>query len=104
LVDLFRKKWQPKEDTPVTDDSAVNFKRPEELLTQLLREGAREWLSKAVEAELYSFLKTYEDHQVDGKAAIIRNGYLPARTIQTGLAMLMLKHPRVVIVVVKGLT
>ncbi len=88
LVDLFRKKWQPKEDTPVTDDSAVNFKRPEELidpLTQLLREGARELLSKAVEAELLSFLKAYEDHQVDGKAAIIRNGYLPTRTIQTGL-------------------
>jgi len=23
LVDLFRKKWQPKEDTPVTDDAVV---------------------------------------------------------------------------------
>ncbi len=81
----------------MTDDSVVNFKRPEELvdpLTQLLREGAREFLAKAVEAELHSFLTTDQDHQVDGKAAIIRNGYLPERTIQTGLADVDVKIPK----------
>lgn len=45
------------------------------------------WLiTKAVEAELSTFLEQYADKiLVDGRRAIVRNGYLPERTEQTGI-------------------
>lgn len=41
-------------------------------LTELLREGARQLLQKAVEAELASFLATFEGRLLDdGRAAVV---------------------------------
>lgn len=65
-------------------------------LTDVLREGARRMLMEAVEAEVQEFLtrhaplKDGNNHQ-----RVVRNGYLPERTIQTGLGDLPVKAPRV---------
>ena len=57
---------------------------PNDPLTELLRLGARGLIAKAVEAELQSMLAEHEEHRLpDGRAAIVRNGYLPERSIQT---------------------
>jgi putative transposase len=49
-------------------------------LHALLREGARELIAKAVEAELAGFLEAYADHRLDdGRRSVVRNGYLPER-------------------------
>lgn len=54
-------------------------------LTSLLRQGARQLIAQAVEAELQAYLEQHSDLRLDGKQAIIRNGYLPEREIQTGI-------------------
>lgn len=65
-------------------------------LTELLRSGARSLISEAVEQELETMLKAYQDLKLlDGRAAIVRNGYLPERTIQTGIGEVTVRVPKV---------
>ena len=73
---------------------------PEEIagdaLTALLRNGAKALISQAVEAELAAILMSYQHEKlVDGRQAIVRNGYLPERTIQTGVGDVAIKVPKV---------
>lgn len=65
-------------------------------LTELLRNGARDLIKQAVEAELASMLSEYKDYTLsDGRQAVVRNGYLPERTIQTGIGDVSVKVPKV---------
>jgi len=65
-------------------------------LTQLLREGARQLLAQAVEAELESFLARHSTRKMeDRRKIVVRNGYLPGRTIQTGIGDVEIKVPKV---------
>jgi len=65
-------------------------------LHALLRAGARELIAKAVEAELASFLESVADQCLeDGRQAVVRNGYLPERTVQTGIGDVEVKVPKV---------
>jgi putative transposase len=71
------------------NNNVVSLKQPEEssadALTELLRNGAKNLIAQAVDAELQELLNQYSHLQLDGRQAVIRNGYLPERTIQTGL-------------------
>jgi len=65
-------------------------------LTELLRNGARDLIKQAVEAELGAMLSEYADLKLaDGRQAVVRNGYLPERTIQTGIGDVAVKVPKV---------
>jgi len=65
-------------------------------LTELLRVGARNLIAQAVETELQAMLASYADQKLpDGRQAIVRNGYLPERTIQTGLGDVDIQVPKV---------
>ena len=65
-------------------------------LTELLRNGARDLIREAVEAELDAMLSDYKDLKLtDGRQAVVRNGYLPERTIQTGIGDVSIKVPKV---------
>ena len=68
---------------------------PEDTLSEVLRRGAQQLLAKAVEAELAALLAKYEDVRIDGKQAVVRNGYLPERTLQTGMGSIPVKIPKV---------
>ena len=73
---------------------------PEEIagdaLTALLRNGAKALISQAVEAELAAILMSYQHEKLaDGRQAVVRNGYLPERTIQTGVGDVEIKVPKV---------
>lgn len=58
----------------------------EDRLTEVLRQGAKELIRKAVEAELCEMLSVYSEVcLLDGRPAVVRNGYLPARQIQVGI-------------------
>ena len=65
-------------------------------LTEILQAGARKLLAQAIDAEVEAFLASYE-HLKDqnGRARIVRNGYLPERDIQTGIGPVTVKKPRV---------
>lgn len=65
-------------------------------LHALLREGARELIAKAVEVELAGFLDAFAEHRLDdGRHAVVRNGYLPQRTVQTGIGEVQVRVPKV---------
>jgi len=65
-------------------------------LTELLRKGARELIAHAVESELELMLKKQAQNRLpDGRLAVVRNGYLPERTIQTGIGDIDVKVPKV---------
>lgn len=52
-------------------------------------------IRQAVEAELGAMLSEYEDLKlIDGRQAVVRNGYLPERTIQTGIGDVTIKVPK----------
>ena len=84
----------------MTKDTVVAFRAPEgfspDPLTDLLRQGARELIAQAVEAELNAFLDVHAD-QTDGsgRRRLVRHGHLPEREVQTGIGGVAVKVPRV---------
>jgi transposase-like protein len=65
-------------------------------LTEVLRRGAQQLLAQAVEAEVATLLALYADRRDNqGRKAIVRNGYLPEREVQTGIGSVPVKVPRV---------
>lgn len=65
-------------------------------LHELVRQGARDLIAQAVETELESLLKQYADARTpDGRRAVVRNGHLPKRTVQTGVGDVEVQVPKV---------
>jgi putative transposase len=68
----------------------------QDVLTDLLRDGARRLLAEAVEAEVLAWIDAHAHLKgQDGRRQVVRNGHLPERTIQTGLGDVEIKQPRV---------
>lgn len=77
-------------------DNVICLKKPDtnnDLLTEVLRQGARQLLATAIEAEVKEFLEQH--NHPDAKARFVRNGYLPEREIQTGIGAVAVEVPRV---------
>ena len=65
-------------------------------LTELLRTGARHLIQQAVDIELQELLGEHAQRRLeDGRAGVVRNGYLPEREIQTGLGPVTVQIPKV---------
>ena len=82
------------------ENTIVAFRNPsdfqEDPLTDVLRAGARQLLSQAVEAEVAAFLEANAGLVVDsGHRRVVRNGHLPERVIQTGIGPVSVRQPRV---------
>jgi hypothetical protein len=80
------------------DHNVIALKKEEEidLLQGILKDGAQRMLAVAIEAEVEGFIDQYRSlTTANDKAAIVRNGYLPERTIQTGLGNIAVKVPKV---------
>ena len=75
---------------PVPSSSA------QDTLTDVIREGARKMLAAALNAEVEEYLERFSgDLDSDGHRRVVRNGYLPARAILTGVGSLEVKQPRI---------
>ena len=86
----------------MTQDNLVKFKTPEtpenfsDALSALIRSGAQQIIAQAVEAELNELLQEHQGLRDDtGRQAVVRNGYLPARTITTGVGEVEVQVPKV---------
>ena len=83
-----------KEDTTV-----VPFRHSDcvdDPLTALARDGARRMLAEALVAEADAFVAGYSDERlVDGRQRVVRHGFGPQRTIQTGIGSLDVRRPKV---------
>ena len=80
----------------MTKSTLTTLSQPEknvvDPLTELLRSGARELIAQAVEAEL---LEQHASNCLpDGRRAVVRNGYLPVCTVQTGIGDVEIKCRR----------
>lgn len=92
----------PEKEYTMTQDNLVEFKSPEtpetfnDALSELVRNGARQIIAQAVQAEVTEFLNQYQELTDDtGRQAVVRNGYLPARTITTGVGEVEIQVPKV---------
>ena len=83
----------------MSNNNVQTLRQPEQPaddpLTSLLQQGARQLIAQAVEAEIKAYLEQHSDLRHEGKPAIIRNGYLPEREIQTGIGSVPVKVPKV---------
>jgi transposase-like protein len=81
------------------DDRVISLgsqSAPVDALTALLREKASELLQAALHAECAELLERYAHvRDLRGKQAVVRNGYLPERSVLTGLGPVAVKVPRV---------
>ena len=79
---------QKKEEYAMSKDNVLALRNPgiasevSDVLTQVLRDGAQQMLARAIEAEVAEFLERYRfDNDDAGRQRMVRNGYLPERTI-----------------------
>ena len=79
--------------------NVVEFKdreTPADALSEMLRTGAQHLIHQALQAELEGLLLQHANQVTrDGKAAVVRNGYLPAREILTGIGPVTVRIPKV---------
>ena len=65
-------------------------------LDELVRRGARQVIQQAIEAELAELLSSCTNvTTLQGKQAVVRNGYLPEREVLTGAGAITVKVPKV---------
>ena len=81
-------------------NKVIALKKPGDLsedpLTELLRNGARQLIANAVEAELQELLSQYASLKNEqGHLQVVRNGYLPEREIQTGIGPVKIRVPKI---------
>ena len=83
----------------MTQDNLIKLSQPgafSDLLTDVLRNGARSLLAHAVEAEVAGFLGGHADKLTDdGHRRLVRHGHLPEREIMTGIGAVAVRCPRV---------
>ena len=65
-------------------------------INDLIREGAKTLIGRAVEAELEGLLAEYSQSSTpSGSPRVVRNGYHPSREIQTGVGPITVQIPKV---------
>jgi putative transposase len=86
----------PAMQQSTTDVRIVPLPQGQDVLTEILRDGARRMLAEAVEAEVAAWIDDHA-HLKDqaGRRQVVRNGHLPGRAIQTGIGEIPVQQPRV---------
>jgi putative transposase len=83
------------------EDTVVGLPRPggmveDDPLLTVLREGARQMLTHAIEAEVAAFLAMHaEEVDGEGRRRLVRHGHAPKRALQTGIGPIEIRRPRV---------
>ena len=79
-----------------TEIRIVPLAPSQDVLTDLLRDGARRLLAQAIEAEVAAWIDDHAHLKDDqGRRQVVRNGHLPERAIQTGIGAVEVQQPRV---------
>ena len=80
------------QDTP----DALQLPASRDVLTEVLREGARRMLAQAVDDEVACYIAEHAQQRDDqGRRLVVRNGHMPQRTIQSPLGSIQVCQPRV---------
>jgi transposase-like protein len=92
--------YTPKEyatvDHATTDIRLVPLPDSQDVLTDILRQGAQQLLAQAITAEVAEWIDRRQ-HCLDdqGHRQVVRNGHLPERSLTTGVGAVTVKQPRI---------
>ena len=65
-------------------------------LTELIRDGAHKLIAQGLELEVSELLSALSGRRDEvGRTAVVRNGYQPARDLQTGIGPVTVKVPKI---------
>jgi putative transposase len=83
-------------DRSTTETGRLPLSGSQDVLTDVLRQGAQKLLAQAIDSEVADWIDQHEQCR-DGRGhrQVVRNGYLPERTILTGLGEIDVQQPRV---------
>ena len=81
-------------EAETTNDSDTGASRS--LLDDIVRDGARQMLAAALQAEVAAYIEAHA-HEVDdaGHRLVVRNGYHAAREVTTAAGAVPVRQPRV---------
>jgi putative transposase len=90
----------PKEYATMAKSTTASLTLPElttkDVMTEVLRKGAQQMLAQAIQEEVDEWIEgRAELRDAKGRHQVVRNGYLPKRTITTGIGPVEVKQPRV---------
>jgi len=84
-----------KNDEPVEKENQA-AEQKNNLLEEIIREGARKVLQAAIEHEVGAYIDMFKElKDKDGRRMVVRHGFLPERHLLTGIGPLSIKQPRV---------
>jgi len=89
-----------KERYAITNDTdIIALRQPESVddpLTEIARDGARRMLAVTLRVEADAFVEQHAEEVLpDGRQRVVRHGYGPERSIQTGIGALDVRRPKV---------
>src|ERR1700759_270090 len=80
----------------ITEEGNGSKAKAASVLDDLIQQGARQIIQQAVEAELAGMLERYSNvKSIDGRRAVVRNGYLPEREVVTAIGPVTVQVPKV---------
>jgi transposase-like protein len=84
----------------MVESTTESVKFPEleakDVMTEILREGAQRMLAQAIQEEVEEWIgQRAQLRDGQGRQQVVRNGYLPKRTLTTGVGPVEVRQPRV---------
>ncbi|MFP4897321.1 IS256 family transposase [Paraburkholderia sp. EG304] len=80
----------------ITQEANSSKAQTKSVLDELIQQGARQIIQQAVEVELATMLEQYSNvKSIDGRRAVVRNGYLPEREVVTAIGPVTVQVPKV---------
>ena len=77
-------------------DAEQSVSETKSVLEEVLRQGAREMLLKAIDAEVGGYIDQHSQLRDEaGHRLVVRNGHMPEREILTGIGPVPIRQPRV---------
>jgi len=84
-----------KNDEPAARENQAEESK-KSLLEEIIREGARKLLQTAVEQEVTTYIEMFKElKDEDGRRLVVRHGFLPERSLLTGIGPVTVKQPRI---------
>lgn len=80
----------------ITEDKTLSDISARSMLEDVLRDGAKKMLQKAIENEVLEYIQQASELRNEmNKRLVTRNGHLPSRNILTGMGPIPVRQPRV---------
>jgi putative transposase len=97
---VIQRPYFPQEHATMAEVSSSTIGFPvsssRDVLSEVLRAGAQQMLTTAIEAEVAEWVESHRDLRDEmGHCQVIRNGHLPKRRITTGVGPIEVRQPRV---------